>query len=47
MQLFLSYLLLAFIGGILLRKQRLPVIAAGLFIMCIMVAIGYFFFNQI
>lgn len=47
MKLLLGYLLLSFVVGILLRKQRLPVVAAALFMVCIGVAIGYFFFDQI
>jgi len=47
MKLFLAYLLFCFIAGILLRKQALHIRMWVLFGVCVLITIGYFFFNQI
>jgi hypothetical protein len=47
MKLFLAYILFCFIAGILLRKKPLNNRMWILFGICILVSIGYLFFNQI
>jgi hypothetical protein len=47
MKLFLAYLFFCFIAGILLRQRTLHTRMWVLFGVCILVSIGYFFFNQI
>jgi hypothetical protein len=47
MNLFLAYMLFCFVAGILMRKQPPHMRMWLLFGVCILVTIGYFFFNQI
>jgi hypothetical protein len=47
MKLFLAYMLFCSIVGVLMRRQALHMRMWVLFGVCILITIGYFFFNQI
>lgn len=47
MQLLIAFLVLCCIGGALLRRRSLALSQLLLFIGCVLVAIGYYFFEQI
>jgi hypothetical protein len=47
MKVFMAFMLICFVGAILLRKHDLKTIVYMLCTLAMLVSIGYFFFNQI
>lgn len=47
MQLLIAFLVLCALGGVVMRKRSLRDNQLALFVLCCLVAIGYFYFNQI
>lgn len=47
MKLFVLFILVCFVAGILLRKREYKTNLGIMFVIALLVSIGYFFFNQV
>ena len=47
MKLFMGFVLICFVAGILLQKRNYKIQLSTMFGLALLVSVGYFFFNQI